>query len=89
VQHHYVCFKDDESCEDKEGSACNLHVTHRKCVQNSGQNFSRKGLFKKPRYGSEDNIKIDLKERKRLEVCGLDSFNSRYGQVVMKLSVHN
>ena len=44
---HYVCFKDDESYEDKEGTACNLHVTHRKYVQNSGQNFSREGLFKK------------------------------------------
>jgi len=51
----------DESYEDKEGTACNLHMTHRKCVQNSGQNFSREGLFKKPRYGSED--KIDFKER--------------------------
>jgi len=60
---HYVWFKDDESYEDKEGTACNLHVTHRKCVQNSGQNFSREGLFEKPRYGSEDKIKIDLRER--------------------------
>jgi len=25
---------------------------------------------------------------KRLEVCGLYLFNSRYGQVVMKFSVH-
>lgn len=38
-------------------------MTHRKCVQNSGQNFSREGLFEKPRYGSEDKIKIDLRER--------------------------
>lgn len=58
----YVFFKDDESYEDKEGTACNLHVTHRKCVQNSSQNFSREGLFKKPRYGSEDKIKMDHKE---------------------------
>lgn len=47
LMEHYVCFKDDESYEDKEGTACNLHVTHRKYVQNSGQNFSREGLFKK------------------------------------------
>lgn len=47
LMEHYVCFKDDESYEDKECTACNLYVTHRKCVQNSGQNFSREGLFKK------------------------------------------
>jgi hypothetical protein len=29
---HYVCFKDDKSCEDEKGTACNLHVTHRKFV---------------------------------------------------------
>jgi len=58
---HYVCFKDNERYEDKEGTAYNLHVTHRKYLQNSGQNFSREGLFKKLRYGSEDKIKIDLK----------------------------
>lgn len=62
LKEHYVCFKDDESYEDREGTACNLHVTHRKYVQNSGQNFSREGLFKKLRYGSEDKTKIDLKK---------------------------
>lgn len=33
----YVYFKDNESCEDEQGAAYNLHVTNRKCVQNSGQ----------------------------------------------------
>jgi len=61
LMEHYVCFKDNERYEDKEGTAYNLHVTHRKYLQNSGQNFSREGLFKKLRYGSEDKIKIDLK----------------------------
>jgi hypothetical protein len=30
---HYVCFKDDESYEDKEGTACNLHVTWEMCTK--------------------------------------------------------
>jgi hypothetical protein len=58
----YMYFN-DESYEDEKGTVYNLHVTNRKCVQNFGQNFSREGLFEKLRHGSEDKIKIDLKER--------------------------
>jgi hypothetical protein len=61
----YMYFDDDESYKDEKGTACNLHVTKRKCVQNFGQNFSKESLFENFRHRTEDKIKIDLEEREQ------------------------
>ena len=43
---YYVYFKDGESCEDEKGTAYNLHVTNRKCVQNFVRIFQGKVCLK-------------------------------------------
>lgn len=52
-----------EISEDNQGRECGTYRDEEKCIQNFGWVTSRKRLLERLRCESEDNIKINVKEK--------------------------